>query len=126
MSRIVVEEMNEDGRGRIQAAAERIGGGGEPEIEHALVLRGVRVSLLHDVVAPGEVAVELAAGAGSAGDDEPAVPVVREPEEEARLAARIVGHARVELDAGDLARDRGPVGRIGGDDAAVRLGRESG
>ncbi len=54
---IVVVEMHVHREVRVQAAGERIGGGAEPQVVDALVLGGVRVALLHDVIAPGEVAV---------------------------------------------------------------------
>ena len=120
----VVVEVDVDARGRVEAAGERVGGGGEREVEHALVLRGVGVALLHDVVAPGEVAVELAAGPGGAGHHQAAVPVVGQPQQEPALAGGIVGQARLELEAGHHPGDGRAVRRVGGDDVAVGLGGE--
>ena len=80
--------------------AERVGRRGELKVEHALVLRRVGIALLHDVVAPREIAVELAARAGCAGNDQSAVPVVGQPQQEARLAGRIRCDARLDLQPG--------------------------
>jgi len=62
----------------------------------------VRVALLHHVVAPSKVAVEFAAGTGGACDDQPTVPVVRQPQQEARLAFRVGGNARLDLEPGTI------------------------
>ncbi len=88
LHRVVIVEVDADGVSRVEPAREGIvRGGREAEVQDPLVLRGVGVALLDDVVAPGEVAVELAARARGAGHHEPPVPVVREPQQEPRLAA---------------------------------------
>src|SRR5205809_7830550 len=58
LARIVVIEMRVQGRSRVEPAPKRVRGGGELQVEHALVLRGVGVALLYHVIAPGEIAVE--------------------------------------------------------------------
>src|SRR5215469_18174530 len=82
-SRIVVVKMDPDSRCRVEAACQRLGWGraverGDKEIEDALVLGDIGVALLHDVIAPCEVTVELAARSRRAGDDELSVPLVRQ------------------------------------------------
>ena len=47
------------------------------QVQHTLVLRRIGVALLHDVVAPREIAVELAARSRRARDHQAPVPVVR-------------------------------------------------
>src|SRR5205823_14101122 len=117
VSGVVVEEMNPDRRCRVEPAGEWIGRRSrahrdERQVQDARVLRGVRESLLHDVIAPGEVAVELAAGTRGAGNHETAVPRDGKPEQEAGFAGRVVRDPRVELDAGNGLGDRSAVGRI--------------
>src|SRR5437588_9860848 len=71
LARIVVVEMHPYARCRIEPASERIRWRcrgiqrDDEQIEHALILGGVGVALLHNVIAPGEVAVELASRARS-------------------------------------------------------------
>ena len=96
----------------------------ELQVQHALVLRGVGVAFLHDVVAPGEIAVELAARSRRARDHQAPVPVVRQPQEEPRLALRVGGDARVELHAGHDLGDRRALARAGHDHAAIGDRRE--
>ncbi len=131
LGRVVVEEVDPDARCRVQPAGQRVVGRGrrrpdvgDGQVEDALVLRGVGVALLDDVVAPREVAVVLAARAGRAGDDELAVPVVRQAEQEAGLAGRVVGEATRDLEAGHGLRDRRAVRRARRDDGSVGLRRE--
>ena len=121
--------MNPDRRCRIEAAGQRLGRGSaversHKEIEDALVLRDIGVALLHHVIAPGKVAVELAARPGGAGDDELSVPLVRQPDQDPGLAGRIVGDARIELDTRHFLGDRRAVRRAGRDDGAVGLRRK--
>ena len=135
---VVVEvdpEVGQQEAGRLGAAGERIRRDprrrerrirrGDKEVQDSLVLRRVRVALLDHVVAPGEVAVELAARPRSARDDQPSVPVIWQPQQEARLARQIAGHAGRDLQPGnELGANRRAIRGIGRDDAAIRLGRE--
>src|SRR5437773_5658399 len=107
--------MRVQGRSRVEPAPKRVRGGGELQVEHALVLRGVGVALLYHVIAPGEIAVELAARARCARDHQPAVPLVRKPQEKSRLAGRVRRDARVELQAGHRFGDRGALAWVGRD-----------
>ncbi len=54
---------------------------------------------MQDIVAPGKIPVEFAARAGRAGDDELAVPVIRQPYQDARFPEWILGHASLKLNA---------------------------
>ncbi len=120
----VVVEVDEHRRHRVEPARERIGRRGQLQVEHALVLRRVRVALLQDVVAPREVAVELAARARRAGDDEAPVPVLGQAQEEARLAGRVGGDASIDLQAGHDLGDRVALAHTRRDRRAIGLRRE--
>ncbi len=79
---------------------------------------------MHDVVAPGEVAVELAARARCAGHHHFAVPVIRKPDQDSRFTQRIICDAGLNLDARHRLGDgRAKTGR-GCDHAAISLRRE--
>jgi len=104
--------MDPDSRCRVEAACQRLGRGraverGEKEIEDTLVLGDIGVAPLYDVIAPCEVAVELAARSRSAGDDELSVPLVRQPDQDSGFAGRIVGNARIELNSRNFLGNRG-------------------
>src|SRR5207247_611824 len=118
----VVIKAHKERRSRVKPAGKRVRRGGKLQVQDALVLRSVRVALLHHVVAPSKVAVELAARAGGACDDQATVPVLRQPQQEARLAFRVGGNARLDLQAGYHFRDRSRRSRR--NDRAVGLRRE--
>ena len=118
----VVIKAHKERRSRVKSAGKRVRRGGELQVQDAFVLRSVRVALLHDVITPGEVAVELAARAGGACDDQATVPVVWQPQQEARLAFRVGGNARLDLESGYHFRDRRRRSRR--NDRAVGLRRE--
>src|SRR5207302_10712489 len=77
LPRVIVVEMDEERRRRVEPACQWIGHRTKEEIEHALVLRSVRVPLLDDVVTPSEIAIEFAARPGCTCDHETTVPSVR-------------------------------------------------
>ncbi len=127
---IVVIEMDPHRRRGVQPASERVGrrsraDADQEQVQDPLVLRRIRVALLDHVVAPGEVAVELAPRPRSARDDQLSVPVVRQPQQEARLARGIAGHAGGDLQPGNGLRDLRAIGWVGRNDGAIGHGGKS-
>ncbi len=120
----VVVEVHEGGRHRVQPAAQRVGRRGQLQVEHALVLRRIGIALLHHIVAPREVAVELAARARGAGHHEAAVPVLRQAQQEARLASGIGRDAAIQLDARHDLGDGRALGGARRDRRSIGLRRE--
>src|SRR5215470_4921103 len=114
--------MNEGGGYRAQSASQGIARGAQTEVQDPLVLRRVGVTLLQHVVAPRKVPVEFASRAGGTRDDQPAVPLARQPQKDAGFSRRVVGETTLHLDTRDRLEDRGTVRRVGRDDGAIGLG----
>src|SRR5438132_12973669 len=103
--------MDERSRWGIEPAPQWIVRFRQIKVENALVLRNIGVALLQYVIAPREVAIELTARPRGASDDELTVPLGRQPEENPRLASRVVGDAPIQLNTrygfGDRCMSRG-------------------
>src|ERR1700674_3745220 len=74
------------------------------QIQYALVLGSIGVSLGENIVAPGPVSVELAAGTRSAGYDELSIPGTGKAKQEPSFLGGITREPAFRLDAGHGSR----------------------
>src|SRR5262249_15157505 len=105
-------------------ACQWIRGSRELKVQHALVLRRVRIALLQDVIAPREIAVKFATSSRRARDHKTPIPVVRQPQKEPRLVLWIGSDAGVELEARYGFCNRRAIGSARRNHGAIGLRRE--